>query len=336
MASRKFKMGRKLGFQQLESRHLMAGNVTAAITNHSLNLTGDNGSNQIEIEQVGANLFKVNGENGTTVNGKASQQFSVTGNISANFKAGDDQLVLQGNSSTGGYMTLPGSVNVVLGDGKNNFDMYKAYISGNLSVTGGSGADSVDLQNGAVGLGTYNGGSNDCTMNLGGGKSDIHLNYMQIERDLFINDNSSVFDLILVEGSYVGRNASIQTGSGNDNVQINEFYCKGRLNIATGAGGDQVVLGETIGGLGSKTPDPYSQKSVNVNTLTVDMGAGNDQLDLGNMNAVTATLDGNTGNDTIYYDFKTGFSYLKKHNWEHQYNYGVPVVVVNDPTSGHH
>jgi hypothetical protein len=131
----------------------IAGNVTAAVVNHGLTLTGDNGSNQIEISQVGANLFEVIGENGTTVNGKANQTFSITGNISANFKAGDDGLSLDGTVSAGGYMTLPGSLTVVLGDGNNGLVLQNTTVSGNLSVTGGSGADDVHTYYSGIGLG---------------------------------------------------------------------------------------------------------------------------------------------------------------------------------------
>jgi hypothetical protein len=333
MAIRKHYPGRRLGFQHLENRYMMAGNVTATLANHSLSLTGDIGGNQIEIDQIGANQFAVNGQNGTTVNGKASQTFNVTGDINAVFKAGDDLLLFEGGKSNGGYMTLPGSLNVDLGDGKNGLEMAKTYLNGNLSVTGGTGADSVNLQFGGVGLGTFNGGNNDCSINLGAGKNDVYFYYMQIERDLLINTNSATIDLVSLQGSRVGRNTSIQTGNGNDNIQLNEFFGQGKLSIASGAGNDQVILGETILAIGGKTPDPNSQKSVHVNMLYVDLGAGDDQLDLGNVNASSATIDGGAGNDTLYRDAKTGFGSLTQVNWQHQYNYGVGVIPANNPSA---
>ena len=352
MTSRKYNQGRRLGFEKLEDRQLMAanvvasmgghltssavpaniaGNVTAAVVNHGLTLTGDNGSNQIEITQVGANQFEVIGENGTTVNGKANQTFSITGNIIANFKSGDDGLGLDGTDSSGGYMTLPGSLNVVLGDGKNFFGVDNTTVSGNLSVSGGSGADELNLFYSGVGLGNVNGGSNDCSINLGAGANTITTDYLRVQRDLLINDISSSGDLMLLQGVSAGRNVNIQTGNGSDDITIDNFFAKNDLNISTGGGNDYVVLGEVIDGYHGTTPTPDSQGELYAAHLSVDLGAGDDQLSLGRVSVPSATIDGNTGNDTLYRDAVTGFGSLRQVNFQHQYNFGVGVIPANNP-----
>ena len=66
MKSRKFNSHRTLRFQQLEDRMLMAGNVTAAVKNGALNLTGDNSANQIQITQAGPNSYTLHSMDGTT------------------------------------------------------------------------------------------------------------------------------------------------------------------------------------------------------------------------------------------------------------------------------
>lgn len=290
MANRKINQSRKLSFQHLEGRELMAanvaasmgghlassvtpanlaGNVTAAIVNHGLTLTGDNGSNQIEISQVAPNQFSVIGKNGTTVNGKASQTFSITGNISANFKAGDDSLSIDGG--TVGYAILPGSLNVVLGDGNNYLGLGNTTVSGNLSVTGGSGADDVGMNYSSVGLGTYNGGNNDCSINLGAGANTITTYYLRVQRDLLINEISSSGDEMLLQGVSAGRNVNIQTGSGSDDIEIDAFFAKNDLNISTGGGNDYVVLGEIIDAYHGTTPTPDSQGELNAQHLSVDL-----------------------------------------------------------------
>ncbi len=356
MTSRKINHSRKLSFQQLEDRQLMAanlaasmgahlsssvapanlaGNVTAAVVNHGLSITGDNGNDQIVIQQVGTNQFEVTGVSGTTVNGKANQAFNVTGSISAIFKSGDDALTFDGTGSSGGYMTLPASLNVVLGDGNNSLTLNSAFISGNLSVTGGSGHDSVGMFESGVGVGTYNGGNNDCSINLGGSVNKVEFDYVQIQRDLLINDLNSVGNGIWLEGTSVGRNANIQTGAGFDIVELDEFFAKNNVNISTGAGNDYVVLGELVSTPGDKTPDPNSQHGMTCQNLSVDLGAGDDQLNIGNPNAGFATIDGGTGNDTLYRDAKSGFDTLRQVNFQYQYNYGVSVTPANNPPGSH-
>jgi hypothetical protein len=351
MTSRKINQSRKLSFQQLEDRQLMAanvaasmgghlassvapanlaGNVTAAVVNHGLTLTGDNGSNQIEITQVGTNLFEVSGLNGTTVNGKANQTFSITGNISANFKAGDDGLSLDGTKSSGGYMTLPGSLNVVLGDGNNGLVLQNTTVSGNLSVTGGSGADDAYFYDSGVGLGS----NNDCSITLGAGANTIVTDYLRVQRDLLINDISSSGDFMLLQGVSAGRNVNIQTGNGSDDITIDNFFAKNDLNISTGGGNDYVVLGEVIDGYHGTTPTSDSQGQLYAAHLSVDLGTGDDQLSLGQVFVPYATIDGNTGNDTLYRDAVTGFDSLRQVNFQHQYNFGVGVIPANNP-GGH-
>ncbi len=77
MTSRKMKTSRKLSFQTLEDRSLMAGNVTAAVQNHAaLVVTGDNQDNAIEIQQVGDGQFKILVIDGTTkINGQTTATF---------------------------------------------------------------------------------------------------------------------------------------------------------------------------------------------------------------------------------------------------------------------
>jgi hypothetical protein len=348
MTSRKYNQGRKFGFEKLEDRQLMAanvvasmgghlasravpanvaGNVTAAIVNHGLTLTGDSGNDQIEITQIGTNLFEVTGENGTTVNGKANQTFSFTGNISANFKGGNDGLSLNGTLSSGGYMTLPGSLTVVLGDGNNGLVLQNTTVSGNLSVTGGSGADDVYFYYSGVGLGA----NNDCSINLGAGANTIVTDYLRVQRDLLITDLSSSGDFMLLQGVSAGRNVNIQTGSGSDDITIDNFFAKNDLNISTGGGNDYLTLGEVIDEHHGTTPTPDSQGELYAAGMSVDLGAGDDQLCLGRVVVPLATIDGNTGNDTLYRNAVTGFDSLRQVNFQHQYNFGVGVIPANNP-----
>ena len=60
MTSLKFNQSRKLSFQQLENRMLMAGNVAVSLVqNHSLNITGDNHGNSFEIIQTGNGQYTI-------------------------------------------------------------------------------------------------------------------------------------------------------------------------------------------------------------------------------------------------------------------------------------
>ena len=277
MTSRKINQSRKLSFQQLEDRQLMAGNVTAAVSNHSLTITGDNDADQIQIVQVAnqTNQFTVAGFNATTINGKASQTFTITGNISVNFKGYFSDLVV-GNLLTevptaSANTTLPGSLNVVLGNGYGWMELFNTSVGGNVTISGGSGEDHVNFSGSNIGLANVNGGNHDCSINLGGGLNVFQMKYTTVERDLLFHDNGSTSnDEVQLFGGSVGRNATIQTGVNNDSVEISEYYFGKALNVQTGGGADFVALGETYNDGGNGVPT--SKASINADTVFADLG----------------------------------------------------------------
>ncbi len=302
MSRRTSKSYRTLGFQQLEDRTLMAGNVTAAMSNHSLNITAQSttGDLDVRITQVAANQFRVDSVSGlTTINGGDGQTFTVTGNISVVLKGGNDILRV-GSLSASDYTTLPGSLNIVLGDGNNRLELHNASVGGNFTLTGGVGNDNVYITGSGFGRSTVNGGKNDANINLGNGFNLLDMEYTTVERDLILGDNSVVGDTFVLKGGNVGRNATISTGIANDVIAINEYYFGKALTIKTGAGNDQLVLGENWD-LNSHKVVPGSMSSVHADSIFADLGAGDDTANLGSF-VTPATIDGNIGSDKLIHD----------------------------------
>jgi hypothetical protein len=313
MTSHKINNSRKLSFQPLEDRQLMAANVTGAVSNHSLTLTGDSSSDLIEITQVANNQFKVSGDNGTLINGKASQTFNnVTGNISVVFKSGFNAVTVgqENFPNPETYTTLPGSLNVAFGNGVGSFSAFYTSIGGNLTIAGGHN-DYISLINSGVGRANVNGGNHDCNITLGNGSNTVKMQYTTVERDLLIHDiGSSSTDDIDLWGGNVGRNATLQTGVGNDMVQFNEMYIGKALNIQTGAGNDEVVLGEFLDTIHYDPTDngvmPNTQWGVHADNIYADLGAGNDTLRTARVDGL-ASYNGNTGTDNLFHDDGTHY-----------------------------
>src|SRR5262245_51098757 len=103
----------RIGFESLEGRLMMAGNVAVNVTGGDLLLTGDNLGNLVEIRQVQLNdspipgRFLVRGINGTTINGQASQVFqNVTDDFQINLNGGNDRITL-GQGTTNASFLVP-------------------------------------------------------------------------------------------------------------------------------------------------------------------------------------------------------------------------------------
>src|SRR5215510_10042589 len=94
---------RRFGFERLENRVLLAGDVTAAVVAGTLELDGDSSGNALQIWKVGTDTWKVQGL-GTAINGSNSVFIAagVTNGISAALDAGNNFLKVFNGQLTGG------------------------------------------------------------------------------------------------------------------------------------------------------------------------------------------------------------------------------------------
>ncbi len=305
MIRRNSKNYRTLGFQRLEDRTLMAGNVTVAVQNAALVVTGDNSNNAIVITQSGSGKYTVApGDSNTTINGKlAAQTFSgVTGDFNINLKAGADSMQI-GNAAafgkTASLTNIPGNLNINLTTSKAVVDLVWAKVGKAAAITGGTGSF-VQFYGAQIGT--------DCNISLGGlggygGYSDILRmeNNTTVGRDLNITINQTDTGLgaavNLLDG-FVGRNVTITGGHGDDTVAVANFTIDGALKIQTGAGADHVALGESFDAVGNL----QHQTGTYATSISVDLGAGDDQLRLYNVSTHQASYLGGDGYDYLYND----------------------------------
>lgn len=330
MTKRNSNSQRKLSFQQLENRQLMAANVLAAplappikpapapppaqvqafLANGVLTINGDSGNDAVTITQPtnSPNEFVLTSTNGTLFNGNNTKlDFKgVTGAINITFKGVAESLTI----GTGSLVSIPANLTVNMGNGTNGFYMYDANVHGALNLTGGNGTDYASISESTIGSPNVNGGANDLTIMLGGGVNGISLeNNVKVERDLNLLSPSSTGDTIfMADGISAGRYVYINTGNGNDNLTLAGVTAGSQLNIQTFGGNDTVRLGGMA--LGSISP-------VVADSIYLNLGAGNDFLQIGGdgnnhkaggiFTAHGSTYDGGTGSDSLWNE---GFNYL--------------------------
>lgn len=134
---------RPLGLQQLESRGMLAGNVTASITGTTLNLIGDAAGNSITLAESGGTLT-VAGV-GTTINGNPSAAYSVAAftRINMMLNAGDDTVAFLPASNLAGK-DIVANLGTATALGGDTFTANNLTAK-DLSVTTSAGSDTVAI-----------------------------------------------------------------------------------------------------------------------------------------------------------------------------------------------
>jgi hypothetical protein len=322
---------RQLGFQPLEERTLMAGDVGAVLTNGTLTLTGDADANDVAVYQQINNgvpvpgTFIVSGLNGTTINHNGSSSGYLTGvnNISASLGGSGDHLAL-GLVSYKGTPTpfnLAGNLSIDMGSGENKVDLIGTTVGGDATINSGDLYDQISIR------GSF---SNNLNINPNGGGDLVSVGGTSVQNDLNIaagTDNGN--DIVLISNTKVGHDMKIDMGPSTsglfyDTLQIDHLTVNHDLTLLGGAGKHSYSITDskikdalfaTLGG-----DDGINIANTTVTTKTdLRLGGGNDQIRI---------TDSNFGNTLIidvgssHYVFRadpsqTGGLFI------HSFSYGV-------------
>jgi hypothetical protein len=288
---------RKLSFQSLEPRTMMAGDVEAHVSSiGDLRITGDNNSNDIQITQTVQNGVPVPGSytvtgvsnlnttnnSPTTINGHTSQTFTgVTHDINVATGGGLDRvsLTVTGSTPTTGF-TVPHDLIVSTGTGPattspiGNFVYVNGFtIGNNVSINTQTSNDTVDVTNSVI--------TNDLSIFTGGGADIAWIANSSIGHDVTINTGTNtVRDVaISVLNTNVGRNLSITTGQGSNKVDLSNVGVHNDLNLLTGKGDDTVNMDHVTV----------------MDALFADLGYGDDTINFRATRGGYLTLDGGDG-----------------------------------------
>ena len=205
---------RALGFENLETRNLMAGNVTATISNGNLKIVGDTAANDITVNFTANGALTVVGNNATTVNGAANAAFTNVSSVGIRLGEGNDVAVVDGNS-----FSLGGGVRITDRSGANTYTVREITLDGqvNIRASGGNQTVTVDdifgslvhirtgVGNDTVNLGDITGSARLLT---GRGDDDINFNG-DITGNLFLNGGLGDDLLTITAGSEVNGRSHI-------------------------------------------------------------------------------------------------------------------------------
>jgi len=314
---------RRLIFEQLETRALLAGNVNVAVNAGELDITGDAASNSIQVTQLASGQWKVTGT-ATKINGGNAAFVTtaanpVTGDIDIDLGQGNNTLQMQngaapanvniGSGSGNDVLTVRkvtsnssvGTISIAAGDGSNVINVNNVTVPFEISIAGGTNADSIAVSNastlefdisagnGANAIAVNNASARSMDI-LGGANSDsVALNNVSSEKDLEVRLGDGTNALFMNHFSSSDNFVtSITAGNGRNSIALANISMVasadgGELSIQTGDGPNSIAL---------------TNVSLSGCSLSISTGNGNDSISLTRVNVPLQDIFINTGAGT--------------------------------------
>ena len=280
--------------EQLELRTLLTGNVQISLNGANAQFTGDTAANQVEVVVDNGSVV-VRGLNGTTINqgttdftlatGVTALQGSLTGSLGG----GDDVVTI------GVGITLTGNVSLSGGDGADTLRVLGGTLHGNLTLNGDNGVTSIVVDGATI----------SGNLAISGAESTLaSISNSNVHGRLDVSTGDSA-DSVVVQSTTVNGVTAIHTGRGDDNVVLQNSTLHGRLWVETGAGNDVVYVNSSNVGKSAR----------------IALRRGNDTVQvLGGSNFDgRLVVAGGAGHDAANIDSDTSARHVAKHSQKAKY-----------------
>lgn len=314
---------RMLFVENLEGRAMLAGNVMVSVDGGgALNISGDNLSNGVSVQELGNGKFFVSGfnlNNGTTtINGQANGQvFSgVTDDVRVALANGYDVFVMSNsafrrqqladqlsNNTAGNVQTSPVAPS-------NTTHSVTSRVFGDLLIDMGNGNDGVgfgarvgtrnangDLtRGGVINVATGDGADrvlaarseafDDMIFNMGSGNDSVNADVARVG-DFLLGDMGDGNDRYVSNNAH-GFHSQVYGGAGNDNIQVSDYFFEEEVFLNGGDGNNNISANGLSGSnlnitTGSGTDNINVQRARSYDDFIVNTGAGNDFVRLNNV-----------------------------------------------------
>lgn len=252
--------------ESLEVRRVPVGNITAALQNGVLTITGDNAANDVELAGNLSNRVTIAGFNQTIVNGvapvngKSVVGFAGVTDVVIVTKDGNDRIVVKGNPDPVRFR----DITIDSGAGDDTVEIRKVIATDDINVITQNGNDRVTLVQVDVGGAGVDSNQNDVNINTartGGSAPDndtIQFVDVSVKRDVSIQTGADadvvllldplVFNPILAnfaKPTDIGDDLSIDTGDAADRVTLNRVNVTDEINIELRGGDDTLGVVRT-------------------------------------------------------------------------------------------
>jgi hypothetical protein len=297
----------KLGFESLERKQMLAGDVLVSVVNGNLLIKGDAEANSIVITAgEAAGTLVVQGLDGTNVQFADADPTDppapetglvvegVSGHVRVGLGEGDDTVAIHDvqlhrsltiNAGAGNDEVRIGAAEDIEGEAPEDAAA-NVRVGGPVTIRTGEGNDTVIVGNAAVGLLSVltDGGDDTVTLGLEGGGSDGDEDTATLRARLGIN---------------------VALGDGADTVTLQDVATRGGIAIGGGNGGDTVDLADVramilaVRGGGDDSADSVNVESLEIGHAGFELGGGGDNLSIVDSAFRSLAVGMGAGDDTL-------------------------------------
>ncbi len=246
-------------YQLLEPRKMLAGDVTATVSDGLLQIVGDAEGNEIIVAGRPDGTATVFPIGDTTING-STDPFIVTtqlDDVDVRLNAGDDNATLQGlvlsqslrvRTGVGDDTTFVHHSEVqrfeqFAGDGNDTLEFNNLFSRGSILISGENNDDVVSITNMAAGT--------TATVETGNGVDTVAIDNLGVKDNINLNTGGAN-DQVILTGLVYGYRANLLLEQGNDSLNIlpaisgeTALFAR-RLNIQGGDGNDSIAMDASV------------------------------------------------------------------------------------------
>ncbi len=281
---RKLRGKRPWSIERLETRNMLAGNVTVQVIGTDAFIIGDLADNNIFIQGTVV-TGRTSGGAATSINGTPNGTFdfaAFTQNLNVVMAAGTDVVEVNG-------LTVPGNLSINTGDGADllRFNPVRVDVFGTILLVTEAGGDRVLLTGGTTaGAGPGHRAQSHLTINTGGGNDEVRVTEFTVGLSTTIELGSEA-DLCDVRFSAIASDFFINGGAAYDSISVdtcssNAATFNGNADLTTLVVKNSRITGNL--GLFTAGGDDFvflqSSRIDGVTALTMDAARGQRQRQL--------------------------------------------------------
>jgi hypothetical protein len=231
-----------LGVQTLETRDTPA--VSVSVVTGNLFVTGNAANDNIQMMRLANGAVRVQGLNGTTVNGFGFADRFFNGDLRIDLGAGANRLtVLDGNGGISANL-----VDIKTGNGADAIFVHRLNVRHNLAIDTNGGNDYVYL-NRVTAPRIVNGvGAGNISVNTRDGADTVAIYNSYASEDIWVlldtpsNSPAGFNDTLYMDSVQAGDDFWLYGFGGNDSMYLNRLTAGDVLSASMGAGNDFLKL----------------------------------------------------------------------------------------------